>query len=64
MIDDKKEIYDLKQEPNNSLDTKINNIDIEKDDESIFQNSSIEGLTPFSEDEAIRIWEEYKKIYC
>ena len=56
MIDDKKEIYDLKQEPNNSLDTKINNIDIEKDD--------IEGLTPFSEDEAIRIWEEYKKIYC
>lgn len=51
---------------------KISNLQTQKENasseskklaESVFDNSPTEGLTPISEDEAKKVWEEFKKEY-
>ena len=55
------EIYNIQEklynnvEKNNYTENTLNN------DESIFENTSIEGLSPISENDAKKIWEEYKE---
>lgn len=70
-IDKKLEIFSASNEQqdlqigqltNNIIETKQNQAlkDLEKGtDESIFENTPTDGLTPITEDEAKKIWEEY-----
>lgn len=54
------EIYNIQEELSNSTDKNTEN-NFNNSEEFIFENTSIEGLVPISENEAKKIWEDYKE---